>query len=365
MNFSTKKKGAKRVGSWRDAAASDAPAAKSAKRDEREAGEDADDDEDDGADAFARLKRDLAERERIKAQRAKQLAKDEAVVARTRGEAETAPGVHVWLDVEIPKRSTHDAGAGRLIFELFEDICPRTCKNFAALFPGGKPNRYGALKVRGVLPNISAKFWRISSPWRNVGAFRVTSGRSPAQALITGEKGDGLHFKGTVFHKVEPGKAISGGDIDKGDGTGGRSVYGRDFEDENHRLKHTNAGVLSMLSRRPNANNSQFQVLLDERPDLDGRQVVFGRLVDGYAILREIEKLGTVTGAPKELAVVSDCGVCDSAETSDAIVQKYRGDLVVPNEVTDMKTMAKNYRNKTNYYDNSTRSALFSWTTSC
>mmetsp|Transcript_7090 Transcript_7090/g.22390 ORF Transcript_7090/g.22390 Transcript_7090/m.22390 type:complete len:316 (-) Transcript_7090:49-996(-) len=315
MNFSTKKKGAKRVGSWRDAAASDAPAAKSAKRDEREAGEDADDDEDDGADAFARLKRDLAERERIKAQRAKQLAKDEAVVARTRGEAETAPGVHVWLDVEIPKRSTHDAGAGRLVFELFEDICPRTCKNFAA--------------------------------------------------LITGEKGDGLHFKGTVFHKVEPGKAISGGDIDKGDGTGGRSVYGRDFEDENHRLKHTNAGVLSMLSRRPNANNSQFQVLLDERPDLDGRQVVFGRLVDGYAILREIEKLGTVTGAPKELAVVSDCGVCDSAETSDAIVQKYRGDLVVPKEVTDMKTMAKNYRNKTNYYDNSTRSALFSWTTSC
>ena len=146
----------------------------------------------------------------------------------------------------IPKRSTHDAGKGRLIFELFEDVVPRTCKNFCQ--------------------------------------------------LITGEKGDGLHYQGSAFFRVEPGKGVCGGDIDKNDGTGGRSVYGRDYEDENHRLKHTNAGVLTTLTKRPNANQSQFEILLDERPELDGRRVVFGRLVDGYAILRELEKLGTVTG---------------------------------------------------------------------
>ena len=221
----------------------------------------------------------------------------------------------MWLDVTIPKRSTHDAGKGRLIFELFEDVVPRTCKNFCQ--------------------------------------------------LVTGEKGDGLSYAGSAFFRVEPGKGVCGGDIDKNDGTGGRSVYGRDYEDENHRLKHTNAGVLTTLTKRPNANQSQFEILLDERPELDGRRVVFGRLVDGYAILRELEKLGTVTGVPKELARIAACGICDKMDTSAAIVEKYQSELIIPKEVADMKEMARNYRNKTNYYDNSTRSALFSWTTSC
>ena len=119
------------------------------------------------------------------------------------------------------------------------------------------------------------------------------------------------------------------------------------------------------MTKRPNANQSQFEILLDERPELDGRRVVFGRLVDGYAILRELEKLGTVTGVPKELARIAACGICDKLETSAAIVEKYQAELLIPKEVADMKEMARNYRNKTNYYDNSTRSALFSWTTSC
>ena len=310
MNFSTKRAGKKRP-SWRDA--QDEPSAKKQDTSNREAGEDASDDE---GDAFEALKRDLATRERIKAQRKKQLDKEASIIARTRGDdADRKPGVHVWLDVTIPKRSTHDAGKGRLIFELFEDVVPRTCKNFCQ--------------------------------------------------LITGEKGDGLHYQGSAFFRVEPGKGVCGGDVDKNDGTGGRSVYGRDYEDENHRLKHTNAGVLTTLTKRPNANQSQFEILLDERPELDGRRVVFGRLVDGYAILRELEKLGTVTGVPKELARIAACGICDKLETSAAIVEKYQAELLIPKEVADMKEMARNYRNKTNYYDNSTRSALFSWTTSC
>ena len=120
-----------------------------------------------------------------------------------------------------------------------------------------------------------------------------------------------------------------------------------------------------MHSKRPNSNNSQFQILLDEKPELDGRQVVFGRLVDGFAILREIETLGSATGAAKERAKISACGACAKNPTLKAAIEAYAAELVLPKEFTDMKTMARNYRNKTNYYDNSTRSALFSWTTSC
>lgn len=310
MNFSTKRKGGSKKASWRDA--QEEPAAKREKPADKEAGED---DSEGEEDAFAQLKRDLATRERIKAQRTKQLSKETALIARTRGEDERPPGVHVWLDISIPKRSTHSAGKGRLIFELFEDVVPKTCKNFCQ--------------------------------------------------LITGEKGDGLHLKNTVFFRIEDGKGICGGDIDKNDGTGGRSVYGRDFEDENHRLKHTNAGVLTTLSRRPNANQSQFEILLDERPEYDGRRVVFGRLVDGYAVLRDLEKLGTVTGVPKELAKIAACGLCEKGESSAKIIEAHQVELLLPKQGADMKELAKNYRNKTNHYDNSTRSALFSWTTSC
>ena len=102
-----------------------------------------------------------------------------------------------------------------------------------------------------------------------------------------------------------------------------------------------------MHSRRPNSNNSQFQILLDERPELDGRQVVFGRLVDGFAILREIEKLGTVNGAPRELAKIARCGVCEAKASLEDTLEAYRTDLVLCKEVSDMKQMARNHRNKT------------------
>jgi len=315
MNFSTKRK--KTARSWRDSGAPEEKKVKGDAEREKEAGED-DDEEEGSVDAFAKLKRELAERERIKAHRRKELARASAVLARTRGEVgegeERKVGIHAFLDLTIAKRSTHDAGSGRLIVELFEDVVPRTVKNFVA--------------------------------------------------LITGEKGDGLHLKGTKFHRVD-GAAATGGDVDRADGSGGRSIYGRDFEDENHSLKHTNAGVLTMFSKRPNSNNSQFQILFDEKPDLDGRQVVFGRLVDGFAILKEIEKLGTPTGMPGADVVIVDCGLMTLGDDYEASLESYRTDLLLPKEVTDMKTMAKNYRNKTNFYDNSTRSALFSWTTSC
>lgn len=244
-------------------------------------------------DAYDKLKQELAERDRIKEQRKRELDREAAIIGRTRGESSKL-GVLAYMDVEV------QAASGRMIFELFSDVVPRTVKNFVNLAKAGK-------------------------------------------------------YDGTVFYRVEPGVACTGGDVEhKNDGTGG----GRDSANENHTLKHTNAGVLSMWCRKPNCNNSQFQILFEEQPHLDGRQVVFGRLVDGFAILREIEK------APSSLAKVVACVMIDDDGGLESIVEKYSKPVVLPKKA-DIKDIARNYRNKTNYYDNSTRSALFSWTTSC
>jgi cyclophilin family peptidyl-prolyl cis-trans isomerase len=155
---------------------------------------------------------------------------------------------------------------GRMVFELATDVAPRTCENFRALCTG----------ERGVSPSS-----------------RVA-----------------LHFKGSAFHRVIPGFMAQGGDFTRGDGTGGESIYGPRFSDENFKLKHTSGGLLSMANAGANTNGSQFFITFAATPHLDGRHVVFGRLVHGEACLRLLEKVATGAGdKPRTPVVITGCGM--------------------------------------------------------
>nr|GEY59622.1 peptidyl-prolyl cis-trans isomerase CYP63 isoform X1 [Tanacetum cinerariifolium] len=165
----------------------------------------------------------------------------------------------VFLDL-----SMDGSPAGRIVIELFADVVPRTAENF--------------------------------------------------RALCTGEKGTGsttgkpLHYKGVVFHRIIKGFMAQGGDFSKQNGTGGESIYGGKFADENFKLDHSGAGMLSMANSGPNTNGSQFFILFKRQPHLDGKHVVFGKVVEGIEILKKIEQLGTSDGNPAGLVRIADCG---------------------------------------------------------
>ena len=133
------------------------------------------------------------------------------------------------------------------------------------------------------------------------------------RALCTGEKGigqagDALHFKGNKFHRIIKGFMAQAGDITAGNGTGGESIYGSKFQDENMDIKHTSRGILSMANGGPNTNNSQFFICFVGTPHLNGKHTVFGEIIEGLEVLEAIEQVGTGNGKPLAEVVIADCG---------------------------------------------------------
>merc|ERR1712216_140159 len=138
------------------------------------------------------------------------------------------------------------------------------------------------------------------------------------RALYTGEKGMGksgkpLHFKGSIFHRVIPQFMLQGGDFTRGDGTGGESIYGEKFADENFKLKHTGPGILSMANAGPNTNGSQFFLTTVKTSWLDGRHVVFGKIVDGMDVVQAVEAVGSQSGTPSKAVEIVDSGVLEGS----------------------------------------------------
>ncbi|BCL25265.1 peptidylprolyl isomerase [Streptomyces aurantiacus] len=158
---------------------------------------------------------------------------------------------NVFFDITID-----GAPAGRIVFKLYDDVVPRTAQNF--------------------------------------------------RELATGQHGFG--YEGSGFHRVIPEFMLQGGDFTRGDGTGGKSIYGAKFDDENFKLKHDKPFLLSMANSGPNSNGSQFFITTVLTSWLDGKHVVFGEVVEGQDLVTKIESLGSRSGTTRSKIVIASSG---------------------------------------------------------
>ncbi|KAG7257864.1 hypothetical protein CRUP_037344 [Coryphaenoides rupestris] len=171
----------------------------------------------------------------------------------------TRDNPRVFFDVDVGGKRV-----GRIVMELFADTTPRTAENF--------------------------------------------------RALCTGEKGVGkstgkpLHFRSCRFHRIIKSFMIQGGDFSNQDGTGGESIYGDKFEDENFHYKHDRMGLLSMANAGPDTNGSQFFITTVATPHLDGKHVVFGQVLRGLGVVKTLEATETTDDTPVKLCVIAECG---------------------------------------------------------
>merc|ERR1712233_240584 len=169
------------------------------------------------------------------------------------------PNPTVFFDISIG-----GANAGRIVMELFADTTPKTAENFRALCTGEKG---------------------------------------------TGRPGKPLHYKGSTFHRIIPQFMCQGGDFTRGNGTGGESIYGHKFNDENFVIKHNQKYLLSMANAGPNTNGSQFFITTVKTPWLDGKHTVFGKVIEGTNIIDAMEAVPSDgQDKPMKPVVIEDCG---------------------------------------------------------